>query len=193
MMNKLKILGIVLFTFSGIAVAQAQELQQAKKAIDAEQYEKAKTILKSFVQANPENGEATLLLGNMYLRQNVVDSAKLYFNKGVAARDNGKLNNIGLGQIELNAGNLAAAQSNVALATKGMKKKDTEAYIYIAQAYMNSDKPDYKNAIAVLEKAKAANSQDALVHLALGDAHYGNKDQNNAYVAYRTAVQLDPA
>ncbi len=193
MMNKLKILSIVLFSFSGIAVAQAQDLQQAKKAIDAEQYEKAKTILKSFVQANPDNGEATLLLGNMYLRQNIADSAKIFFNKGISARDNGKLNYIGLGQIDLNNNNLSAAQSNFALATKGMKKKDTDAYVYIAQAYMNADKPDYKNAISVLEKAKLANPQDAAVQLALGDAHYGNKDQNNAYIAYRAAVQLDPA
>lgn len=192
MMNKLKILSIVFFTLSGIGATQAQDLQQAKKAIDAEQYEKAKTILKSFVQSNPDNGEATLLLGNMYLRQNMPDSAKVFFNKGIAARENEKLNYIGLGQIELNNGNLAAAQSNFALATKGLKKRDTDAYVYIARAYMNADKPDYKNAIAVLEKAKQANSQDALVHLALGDAHYGNKDQNNAYVAYRAAIQIDP-
>src|SRR5690606_27886694 len=52
-------------------------------------------------------------------------------------------------------------------------------------------KPDYKNALSVLEKAVATKSQDPLVQLALGDAHYGNKDQNAAYVAYRNAYSAD--
>ena len=32
---------------------QAQDLEQAKKAIDAEQYDKAKSILKSIIKTKP--------------------------------------------------------------------------------------------------------------------------------------------
>ncbi len=187
-MNRLKILGVAFLTFSA---ASAQDLQQAKKAIDAEQYEKAKSMLKSITQATPANGEAAFLLGNIYLRQNVADSAKLYFQKGITASDKGSLNYIGLGQMDLDSGNIAAAQANFNLATKGVKKKETDPYVFVAQAYMNADKPDYKNAIAVLEKAKLANPSDASVQLALGDAYYGNKSQSEAYTAYRDAVRLD--
>ncbi len=188
-MNKLKIFSFALLATA--TVSKAQDIEQARKAIDAEQYEKAKSMLKSIVQAKPANGRAAFLLGNIYLKQNIEDSAKIYFQKGLPGTEAGKLNYIGLGQIELDHNNVSAAQSNFALATKDVKKKDTEEYIAVAKAYMNADKPDYKAALASLEKAKAANPTDANVQLALGDAYYGDKNQNDAYAAYRNAFQTD--
>jgi predicted Zn-dependent protease len=188
-MNKFKIFSFVLL--ATVTVSKAQDVEQAKKAIDAEQYEKAKSMLKSLIQAKPGNGKATFLLGNIYLKQNIEDSAKLYFQKGLTASESGKLNYIGLGQIDLDHNNTSAAQANFALATKDVKKKDTEEYVYVAKAYMNADKPDYKAALASLERAKAANAADANVQLALGDAYYGDKNQNEAYAAYRNAFQAD--
>jgi len=188
-MNKLKIFSFALLATA--TVSKAQDIEQARKAIDAEQYEKAKSMLKSIVQAKPANGRAAFLLGNIYLKQNIEDSAKIYFQKGLSGAEAGKLNYIGLGQIELDQNNVSAAQSNFALATKDVKKKDTEEYIAVAKAYMNADKPDYKAALASLEKAKAANPTDANVQMTLGDAYYGDKNQNDAYAAYRNAFQTD--
>jgi cytochrome c-type biogenesis protein CcmH/NrfG len=188
-MNKLKIFSIALLATAGLG--HAQDLEQAKKAIDAEQYEKAKTILKSIVQAKPSNGRAAFLLGNIYLKQSVADSAKIYFDKGLTGTEGAKLNYIGLGQLELDKGNVSGAQANFASATKDIKKKDTEELVAVARAYINSDKPDYKAAIASLAKAKAANPTDAQVQLALGDAYYKDKNQNDAYTAYRDALLAD--
>ncbi|MFN9114630.1 MAG: tetratricopeptide repeat protein, partial [Bacteroidota bacterium] len=109
------------------------------------------------------------------------------------ASDNAKWNYIGLGQIELNNANSTAAQSNFDLVIKDLKKKDIEEYIYIAKAYMNADKPDYKTALTYLNKAKAINPTDANIQLALGDAYYGDKNQNESYAAYRNAFQTDPS
>jgi predicted Zn-dependent protease len=188
-MNKLKILSFALLTTAGMV--QAQDLEQAKKTIDAEQYEKAKGMLKSIVQAKPSNGRAAFLLGNIYLKQNTVDSAKIYFQKGITGSDGGKLNYAGLGQIELDNNNAAGAQTNFDQVLKDVKKKDTEEYIAVARAYIEADKPNYKKAIEVLGKAKLANPTDAQVQLALGDAFYGDKNQNEAYAAYRNAFQAD--
>lgn len=187
-MNKFKIFSLALVATT---VAKAQDLEPAKKAIDAEQFEKAKSLLKSVIQTKPSNGKAAFLLGNIYLKQNIADSAAIYFQKGLSASDGAKFNNIGLGQMDLDANDKTAAQAKFALVTKDLKKKDTEEYVYIARAYMNADKPDYTSAIAVLTKAAAANPTDAQVQLALGDAYYGDKKQNEAYVAYRNAYQAD--
>ena len=187
-MNKFKIFSLALVATT---IAKAQDLEPAKKAIDAEQFEKAKSLLKSVIQAKPTNGKAAFLLGNIYLKQNISDSASIYFQKGLGASDGAKLNNIGLGQMDLDANNRAAAQAKFDLVTKDLKKKDTEEYVYIARAFMNADKPDYKSAIAVLTKAAAANPNDAQVQLALGDAYYGDKNQNDSYLAYRNAYQFD--
>ena len=182
-------LGVALFA-TAISV-QAQDINQAKRAIDAEQYESAKSLLKSIIKEKPSNGEAFFTLGNVYLTQKVQDSAKLYFQNGLTASDKGLLNNIGLGQMDLDAKNSAAAQAKFAAVTKEMRRKDFQEYIYIARAYMNAEKPDYKSAIDILNKAVAINSADAQLQLALGDAYYGDGKQNEAYVAYRNAFQAD--
>ncbi len=188
-MSKIKFFSVALLSAS--AMVQAQDLEQAKKAIDAEQYDKAKSILKSIIKTKPADGKAAFLLGNVYLKQSVEDSAKIIFDKGLTATEGGKFNNIGLGQLELEAGNAAAAKAKFDLATQGMRKKEVEEYVYIAQAYMNADKPDYQAALAILEKAKLANPNDPYVKLATGDAYYGLKNQNDAYAAYRDAYNTD--
>ena len=187
-MNKFKIFSLALVATT---IAKAQDLEPAKKAIDAEQFEKAKSLLKSVIQAKPSNGKAAFLLGTIYLKQNISDSASIYFQKGLLASDGARLNNIGQGQLDLDANNKTAAQAKFDLVIKELKKKDTEEYVYIARAFMNADKPDYKSAIAVLTKAATANPNDAQVQLALGDAYYGDKNQNDSYRAYLNAFQFD--
>jgi Tfp pilus assembly protein PilF len=189
-MNKFKIFSIAFI--SATAVMQAQDIETAKKAIDAEQYEKAKTMLKSIVQSKPSDGKATFLLGNIYLKQNVEDSAKIFFQRGLSASDDARFNNIGLAQIDLDNGNIAAAQSKFDLVNKEIKKKQVEEYVYMARAFMSISKPNYKSALELLNKAKLVNPNDAQVQLALGDAYFGEKNQNDAYAAYRSAFQNDP-
>jgi Flp pilus assembly protein TadD len=55
-MNKFKILSVAfLATVSGM---NAQDIDQAKKAIDAEQFENAKSTLKSIIKSDPSEGKA---------------------------------------------------------------------------------------------------------------------------------------
>lgn len=189
-MNKFKIFSVAFLVSA--AFGYAQDITQARKAIDAEQYDKAKTMLKSILQTSPIDGRANFLLGNIYLIQTVTDSAKIVFQRGLAGTDGAKLNYVGLGTIDLDNGNTVAAEANFALALKDAKKKDVEGLTAIGRAYTYSAKPNYKKAIEVLNKAKAINANDALVQLALGDAFYGDKNQNEAYAAYRNAFQFDP-
>lgn len=189
-MNKFKIFSLALV--ASASVAKAQDINQAKKAIDAEQFEKAKSLLKSIIKAKPSDGEANFVLGNIYLNQAIVDSAKIYYLNGLEASEKKNLNYIGLGQLDLDAKNTAAAQANFGLATKDMKRKDVNEFIYIGRAYMNSVNPDYTNAIASLKRALALEPQNATALLAIGDAYYGANNQNEAYKAYRDAFTADP-
>lgn len=189
-MNKFKIFSLALV--ASASVAKAQDINQAKKAIDAEQFEKAKSLLKSIIKAKPSDGEANFVLGNVYLNQAIVDSAKIYYLNGLEAADKKNLNYIGLGQLDLDAKNAASAQANFGLATKDMKRKDVNEFIYIGRAYMNSTNPDYTNAVASLKKALLLEPQNATALLAIGDAYYGANNQNDAYKAYRDAFTADP-
>ena len=189
-MNKFKIFSVALL--ASVSFSYGQDVAQARKAIDAEQYESAKSMLKSILKANPVDGRANFLLGNIYLVQTVTDSAKIAYQRGLTGSDGAKLNYVGLGVLDLDKGNTVAAEANFALALKDVKKKDLEAVTAIGRGYTYSAKPNYKKAIEVLNRAKAVNSNDALVQLALGDAYYGDKNQNEAYAAYRNAFLLDP-
>ena len=188
-MKTFKIFGLLLL--ATVSVGHAQDINQAKKAIDAEKYEEAKTILKSILQAKPSNGMASFLLGNVYLNQSVKDSAAISFGKGLVATESARFNNIGLGQMDLDRNDTIAANAKFILATKDMRKKDFEEYVYVARAYMNAEKPNYKAAVSVLKRALVNNPMDAQVQLALGDAYYGLSNQNDAYKAYRDAFSAD--
>ncbi|MCL9806700.1 tetratricopeptide repeat protein [Flavobacterium amniphilum] len=190
-MNKVKFFSVAFLALGYTAFAQ--DVESAKKAIDAEQYEKAKSILKGIVKNTPDNGKAAFLLGNVYLKQSVQDSAKMVFQKGITAKDGGVFNYIGLGQIDLDNGNAQGAQFNFDQATAGMKKKDIEQFVYIGQAYTNSSKPNYKKAIEVLNKAKAVNLNDAATLLALGDAFAADNNNNEAYASYRNSFDANNA
>ena len=188
-MKKFKFISLSLLFF-GTGVF-AQDLDAAKKAIDAEQYQKAKTILKSLIASSPDKGKNYFHLGEIYLALENIDSAKIYFDKGITVKEDGKFNYIGLGEISLDKGNAAEADANFAKATADLRKKDTEEFLYIAKAYVNSENPDYKKAIASAKKATTINPKFAQAFLTLGDAQVGDKDVNSAYSSYRTAYDLD--
>ena len=188
-MNKFTILSVALF--ASASVLHAQDINEVKKQIDAEQFQKAKTSLKSIIKSNPSEGKAFFLLGNIYLNQSVIDSAKITYDEGLKAKDNAHFNSIGLGQIDLEKKDLAAAKAKFDAAKAGMRKKDFEEYIYIAKAYMDNSYPDYKAALAVLAQAKEKNPTEPQILLALGDAFYGDKNQNEAFTSYRSAFQAD--
>lgn len=187
-MKNFKFLGLSLLVFG---VASAQDVNEAKKAIDAEQYQKAKKILNTLIASSPDEGKNYFLLGDIYLKQKEQDSAAIYFNRGKAVKNDPEYNTIGLGHIDLDDNNAAAAQAKFDAVEKELRRKDVDQLIYIGRAYIGSDNPDYKKAIAYLKKAIEKDSKNAQAYLSLGDAYYRDRNQNEAYASYRTALSLD--
>ncbi|WP_345230567.1 tetratricopeptide repeat protein [Olivibacter ginsenosidimutans] len=179
--------------FIASGASYAQSLKDAQVAIDAEQYAKAKTILKNLVQNKPKDAENYFYLGDVYLVTDYPDSAKTFFQQGLEADPKDNLNKVGLGAVALAQGNTAEAEKLFTEATEKTKKKDYLENLYVGRAYMNPnlENPDYKKALTYLEKAKEANQKDALIPSSLGDAYLGAGDNSNAYTNYRDAYDLD--
>ncbi len=188
-MNKLKIFSIAFLAVS--ASSNAQNLEQAQKAIDAEKYDNAKKILKTLIVADADAGKNYFVLGNLYLMQKIEDSAKIYFDKGLTAKKNANFNYIGLGQIAFDNKDIVKSNENFNKAQIDMKRKDFEEFLYIGRAFMNAETPNYTSALLFLNKAKAIQPNDAQVLLSLGDAYYGQGNSNEAYSAYRNAYDAD--
>ena len=175
------------FVFFG----HAQDIKQAKIAIDAEQYEKAKNILETITAAKPTDGYAKFLLGNVCLLKGDYPTAKNHFDAGILCSTKGNFSYIGLGYIALDKGDTAEAEKDFALAIQNIGKKDLEETVYIGKAYTYSDHPDYKKAVELLSKSRLIDPANTAVLLALGDAYKFNKKQNDAYDCYREAFRLD--
>lgn len=179
--------------FIASGASYAQSLKDAQVAIDAEQYAKAKSILKNLVKNKPEDAENYFYLGDIYLVTDYPDSAKTFFQQGLTADPKDNLNKVGLGAVALAQNNTAEAEKLFTEATEKTKKKDYLENLYIGRAYMNPnlETPDYKKALTYLEKAKVANQKDASIPSSLGDAYFGLGDASNAYTNFRDAYDLD--
>ncbi|WP_461450542.1 tetratricopeptide repeat protein [Mucilaginibacter sp.] len=183
--------------FAGSA-AKAQSLDDAKKAIGAEQYSKAKSMLKNLTVTQPTKDEDYFYLGWVYLQQDEPDSAKLWFNKGVAVNPKSSLNYVGLGAVAFVDKDRTTATSdfNQSLAFAG--KKDVEPYVYIGRAYLLSPSgapvqpADEKAAVDITTKGLAINPKSTDLLLARGAAYLSQLDNSNAYSDFSSALDIDP-
>ncbi|SDD34077.1 tetratricopeptide repeat protein [Pedobacter soli] len=178
----------------------AQSLTDAKKAIDAEQYQKASSMLKSLVSSKASDGENYYNLGLVYLKTGYIDSARAVFTKGLTADPKNALNLIGLGEADLLSNNANSAKTNFDKAIE-LGKKDYQTYLQIGRAYLAQDKPsdevskpDFTNAIANITKADEldAKDKDAGVFLALGDAYALQRKNSEALGPYFRVNDVDP-
>lgn len=185
-------------TISGLAMLSssvfAQSLADAKKALDAEQYQKAETMLKNLTQTQATNAENYFYLGWLYIKTDYPDSAKATFTRGISANPKSALNYAGLGAVDRLDKNAASAKSNFDKATAAIDKKDTEPYVYIGKAYLLAPNPDANAAIQVLQKGIASNPKDKNPELyaALGDAYRSQLKNTNAYENYSQALAINP-
>ncbi|WP_144912655.1 tetratricopeptide repeat protein [Mucilaginibacter frigoritolerans] len=202
MINKVAVAGLGL-VFAGSSVF-AQSLADAKKAIDAEQYQKAKSMLKNLTTTQADKDENFFYLGWVYLKQDYVDSAKATFNKGIAVNAKSALNYVGLGAAaHVEKDNTTAANDfNQAITLAG---KSSTPYLYAGLGYLlpvsgsaagatgSAVTPvDADAAIAILNKGKVVNPKDAVLLVALGDAYRSQLKSNDAYTAYSAALAIDP-
>ncbi|KQM74951.1 hypothetical protein ASE74_02920 [Pedobacter sp. Leaf216] len=178
----------------------AQDLNDAKKAIDAEQYQKASSMLKSLVSSKASDGNNYYNLGLVYLKTGYIDSARAVFTKGITADPKNNLNLIGLGEADMLSNNPTSAKTNFDKAV-ALAAKDYKTYLYIGKAYLAQDKPsddvskpDFTNALANITKADELDSKDkdAEVFLALGDAYALQKKNSEALGPYMRVGDVDP-
>jgi len=174
----------------------AQSLADAKKAVDAEQYQKATAMLKTLVKSGGKGAaENYFNLGDVYLRRDYVDSARAAFTQGVASDAKSPLNYVGLGHADLIENNPTSAKTNFDKAIDVASKKDHTPYLYIGKAYLELDKPDFTAALTNLQKADEIDEKDkdAETFLVLGDNFGLQRKNSEALTNYMRALSIDAA
>ena len=203
MIKKMAAAGLGLLLLGSSAFAQS--LDDAKKAIDAEQYQKAKSMLKTLTTTQADKDENYFYLGWVYLKQDYIDSAKAVFNKGINVNGKSALNFAGLGAVAHIEKDNATATTNFNTAISLAGKKNSTPFLYVGLSYLlpvsgsavgpngSAVTPaDANSAITILNQGKLANPRDIAVLIALGDAYRSQLKSTDAYNAYSSALAIDP-
>lgn len=190
--------------FLGSAVF-AQSLDDAKKAIDAEQYQKAKSMLRNLTTTHADKDENYFYLGWVYLKQDYPDSAKTIFNKGLSVDPKSSLNHVGLGAVAHIENDNATATAEFNKAIDAAPRRDATPYLYVGLSYLlpvngssigvNGSKiapADADAAIAILTKGVEVDKKNAELLVAMGDAYRSQLKSTDAYTQYSNALAMDP-
>jgi len=133
--------------------------------------------------------ETSFNLGNIYFSENLVDSARLCFVKGVAANPLNSLNAIGLTMLKIKSDPAAAELEFTNILKLKQNKKNVDVYIAVANAYLFNDVID--KALIYQDKAKSIKPKYAPVYVVLGDIELAKKNVGEACRNYEQAIYFD--
>ena len=178
---------------SGSITCFAQGYKDGIEYYKVSEYDNAKELLeRNLNDASTNKSEAYYYLGCVALENGNTAAAKDYFQKGQSA-GSCQLNLVGLGQIELKAGNKKAAEENFSLAIKNSPKKDAKILVAIARAYYEVDGVKYAKEIAdYIKKARKNNKVEADTPILEGDMAAAEDKTGDAQGMYDEAISYDP-
>ncbi len=190
MMRKLMIgLGIVLST---VSLVKAQDAWQGIKAIEVEQYENAKIIFNALIASNPSDASNYYYLGKAYLKEEDLDSANYWFEKGLSVNPDFSLNKVGMGALALDANNDSIARIYFEQAVTLSAGKDYSTLLDIGEAYTELGKKDYNAALSYLGRARILEPQNPEIYVAIGDVYLEQANGTEAVRFYNDALKIDP-
>ncbi|AKD54055.1 tetratricopeptide repeat protein [Spirosoma radiotolerans] len=191
--------------FSGVAGAIYAQTPtpDANTLMNLGRFDEAKIILTQNAQQNP-SAQTYFDAGYGYLRAGQPDSARTWFDKGISLDEKRiPLNQTGLAITYLVKNDKTNAEPKLNELVDKSKGKNAEILYRIGEAYTGyltpgngSIKPVYPKAVDAakaidyLNRAADRDKKNAAIQLALGDAHYLNKDAGTAVSRYESALEL---
>ncbi len=163
---------IILFSIGFFSSANSQTLQDGLKALDNDQFAKAKSVFQSLVASKPEiSVEAWYNLAGCYFETGKKDSAGLVVDKLMASYPANALSKVALGRLALANKNTGTAKASFEEALKISANKDAKVMKYIAEAYLTQENPDGPAAIQVLTPAIKLDPKNPDLYILMGDAY----------------------
>lgn len=181
--------------FAAMAVtASAQGYKDGIEYFKADQFDNAKELLlRNLNNADTDVAASNYYLGRIALLENKTADAQKYFEKGLEANPEYAYNYVGIGEIELKAGDKKEAEENFKKADKLAEKKDAGVKVAIARAYYNVDPVTYAKEIeknVINARKKDINSAD--LYIFEGDVAAAKQDWGEAAGKYDIAINFHP-
>lgn len=182
---------LICFLFVSNQVA-SQTLQEGIRALENEQFIKAKDIFYGFLKGNKATPETYFYLGNTYYELNQTDSSKVLYNKGISMFPQSPFNYIGLGKLLLDVNNVMESKVNFNKALALAQPKDSRFHVLIAEAFLFGKNKDVPKAYEMLNTAMSIDSRNPDIYIALGDASLSDNNGGMAITNYEKALELNP-
>ena len=172
--------------------ATAQTISEGLNFMEVEKFSSAGKVFKSLAASKP-SGENHFYLGYYYMGIGEPDSARMQFDKGVAADPKGGLSLVGQGSLLLKEGKKAEAKAKFDQAKAITKSKNADVFYRIGEAYvMHEGNMDPVEAVAHAEQALKLNKNLADAYVVIGDAALMKLDGTTAANNYDRALGLNP-
>jgi len=186
---KLKLTLLAIGLVFGLNAVFAQTEVEGFSKLNSKQYEEAKKIFSSLLKSNPEDAAALFGLGECYMYTGKPDSAKILFNKGIAANSGYPGNYVGLGHLSLSS-SPAEAEAYFKDAVK-RSKKDVTALLMIARIYANQTPKNLVESKKYLDKAISIDPNNAGAYFLMGLVEMANGNVNEATLQFERAIHFD--
>jgi len=199
-----KVILSFLGSLSICAVVTAQDVNAGIKFLNYERYTSAKQVFQKLVAANPKDVQAVYWLGQTYIANAQLDSAKIIYQNGLSAGANDPLLWVGSGEVDiLQGGDVNAAKQKFeqaitsTTATKGKNKGQPDPNILNAigraMAAGSSQQGDPNYGIDKLKQAAQIDPKNADIYINLGLCYrkLGGDQGGQAYQAFQQATTID--
>ena len=166
----------------------AQDISSGVKLIKNEKYTDAKKTFNSLLTGKSK-AEAYFYLGEIYFNEEKVDSAKIFYTKGIEADNEFPLNYAGMVRLNVLDGNDSEIAKNRNQAID-LGEKNPKVYIVLAGAYAHIKY--YDTAMQFLEQAIEKKLTDPDIYIMIGKVHLGKINGTEAIKNFEEALNLEP-
>lgn len=185
----------ILFGILGLTgFANAQTLQDIIKKTSNENFDAAASDFRQLIAKDPAKGEYYFYFGENYFKNDDIDSASIYYNKGIEVNATNPLNYVGLGKVLLAKGNVADAKTQFYKAATLGGNKNTEVMRRTAEAWLSTDNKNADEALTAANAAVKTEPKNPENYIILGDAQLEKNptDGGQPIKSYKMATSLNP-
>jgi tetratricopeptide (TPR) repeat protein len=153
-----------------VNAAISQTLNDAIVKSDNERYAAAAIDFRSLIAKEASKGDNYFYYGENFFNNGDLDSANIFYQKGVDLNATYPLNYVGLGKVLWYNGKTTEAKAQFFKAATLGSNKNTEVMRKTAEAYINSENKNLDEAITLLNAAIKIEPKNADNYLLMGDA-----------------------
>lgn len=176
------------------ALGFAQTLQQAITKTENERFADAASDFNTLITKEPAKGENYFYSGENYFKKGEIDSANIFFAKGIELNATNPLNYVGLGKVLLSKNNINDAKTQFFKAASIAQNKNAEVMRRTAEAWISTDNKNPDEAIVQANNAIKIDPKNPENYILLGDAQLEKNpaDGSGPIKSYQLATTLNP-